>query len=96
MSMRLVKQQLAALSSNGTEEVTGGHKNHKKQSDQKKRVKKKVPKSGVSKKTKSDTKRTLTETEIRQRNLEYLRNSGSASKSLDVMNKVHQRPKYPH
>ena len=90
MSMRLVKQQLAALSSNGTEEVTGGQKDHKKQSEQKKRVRKKVPKLGVSKKTKSDTTRTLTESEIRQRNLEYLKNTDSTSKSLDIMNKVHQ------
>ncbi len=86
--MRLVKQQLAALSSNGNEEVLGGQKAHKKQSEQKKRVKKKVPQSGILKRTNSDTKRALTEIEIREKNLEYLIKSDSASKSLDVMNKV--------
>lgn len=88
MSMRLVKQQLAALSSKRCAERSGNGANEKiAKTDRKKRKGKKQSTSAVKKNIKESPK-CLSEAEIRKQNLEYLRDSVPAEGSVDLMNKV--------
>ena len=89
MSMRLVKQQLAALSSRDTPEL-GSQKEKAtlKKNRKERRNKKKQPAGAVKKKQSKEAAATLSEAEVRERNLEYCKKSMAAEKSTELMMKV--------
>ena len=89
MSMRLVKQHLAALSSRDTPEL-GSHKEKAtgKKDRKERRNKKKQPAGAVKKKQSKEAAATLSEAEVRERNLEYCKKSMAAEKSTELMMKV--------
>ena len=89
MSMRLVKQQLAALSSRGTPELESQKVKAAGKKDRKeRRNKKKQPAGAVKKKQSKEAAATLSEAEVRERNLEYYKKSMAADKSTKLMMKV--------
>lgn len=89
MSMRLVKQQLAALSSRDTPELESQKGKATGRKDRKeRRNKKKQPAGAVKKKQSKEAATTLSEAEVRKRNLEYCKKSMAAEKSTELMMKV--------
>ena len=89
MSMRLVKQQLAALSSRDTAELGSQKEKATRKKDRKeRRANKKQPAGAVKKKQSKEAAAALSEPEVRARNLEYYRRSMDAVKSAELMMKV--------
>ena len=89
MSMRLVKQQLAALSSKTSSGSAGVEEGKIVKKDPKNRTRKRKKDSSLAvKQTKKESKIGLTEEEIKAANLEYLRKSQPAEKSVELMSKV--------
>ncbi len=89
MSMRLVKQQLAALSGKGSSGSVGTEEGTPVGKDPKDRRRKRKKDSSLAvKQAKKKSKSSLTEEEIKAANLEYLRKSQPAEKSADLMSKV--------
>ena len=89
MSMRLVKQQLAALSSKACTGCSGIEKKKAVTDDPKRRSRKRKKESQISveqKKAKSSVE--LTNEQIETANLEYLRRYQPAEESMELMSKV--------
>ena len=89
MSLRLVKQQLAALSNRDTAEL--GSKEEKaagKKDRRETRSKRKQSAGAVKKKQKKEAAAILSKAEVRERNLEYCKKSIAAEKSAELMMKV--------
>ena len=92
MSMRLVKQQLAALSSKASSGSAGIEEGKAVKKDPKNKGRKRKRDSSLAvKQVKKQSKVGLTEEEIKTANLEYLRKSQPAEKSVELMNKVDLR-----
>ncbi len=92
MSMRLVKQQLAALSSKASSGSAGIEEVKVVKKDPKNRRRNKKKDSSLAvKQTRKKSKPALTEEEIKTANLEYLRKSQPAEKSVELMSKVDLR-----
>ena len=87
--MRLVKQQLAALSSRDTAEPgSQKDKTTRKKDRKERRTKKKQPAGAVRKKQSKEAAAALSGAEVRERNLEYCKKSMVAEKSAELMIKV--------
>jgi len=88
MSMRLVKQQLAALSSKASANSTSVEKDKASKAQLKKKGRKQKKESAKIVKKKKQSTVGLSGAEIKKHNLEYLKTSQPADKSVDLMNKV--------
>ena len=86
--MRLVKQQLAALSSKASTNPASVEKDKPSKAQLKKKGRKQKKESAKTVKKKKQSTVGLSGAEIKKHNLEYLKTSQPADKSVDLMNKV--------
>lgn len=91
MSLRLVKQQLAALSED--QDTSPGNLKPKPQDKTKSNIRqlKNKAKKKLQKKKKAAAERVLSDEDIRNRNLEYYRKTAGTSKGSEAMMQVQYR-----
>ena len=89
MSMRLVKQQLAALSSKPSAEPAGVENNKSNKDGPKQRNRKRKKESSLAVRHKNkESAVALTKEDIKKSNLEHLKKLQPAEKSVELMSKV--------